>query len=249
MKKSALLIASLIVLAAGCGIKKENESLKLANEELQGELQRAQALVATLDEVGSLIDSIDRARNALNLELESGTRYEDFVARMKDINNYVQETESKIARLEQELSTNAATNQTYAKTIARLKNDLAQKTAEIEQLQAAVEQYKAENKQLLTTVDLQTAEIQDKSMEIQQKKEELALLENRIQEIMVKSQMSEADAYFARAEAAEEAARRTQLAPKRRKQSYAEAMELFKKAEALGRADAKERIAALEKKI
>jgi chromosome segregation ATPase len=249
MKKIAILMTTLVVLTAGCGIKKENETLKLANEELQNELQRAQTLVATLDEVGTLIDSIDRARNALNLELESGTPYEDFVARMKDINLYVEESEAKISRLEQELATNTNTSQTYAKTISRLKNDLAQKTAEIEQLQATVEQYRQENKNLLTTVDLQTAEIQDKTMDIQQKKEELALLENRIQEIMIKSQMSEADAYFARAEAAEEAARRTQLAPKKRKQSYAEAMELFKKAEALGREDAKERIAALEKRI
>ena len=249
MKKIAILMTTIVVLTAGCGIKKENETLKLANEELQNELQRAQTLVATLDEVGTLIDSIDRARNALNLELESGTPYEDFVARMKDINLYVEESEAKISRLEQELAANTKTSQTYAKTISRLKNDLAQKTAEIEQLQATVEQYRLENKNLLTTVDLQTAEIQDKTMDIQQKKEELALLENRIQEIMIKSQMSEADAYFARAEAAEEAARRTQLAPKKRKQSYAEAMELFKKAEALGREDAKERIAALEKRI
>ena len=66
---------------------------------------------------------------------------------------------------------------------------------------------------------------------------------------MVKSQMTEADAFFARAEAMEEAAKRTKLAPKKRKETYAEALELYKKALAYGRADAEAKITELEGKI
>ena len=85
--------------------------------------------------------------------------------------------------------------------------------------------------------------------EIAYKMEELNLIENRILEIMIKSQMSEADSYFALGEALEEAARRTKLAPKKRKETYREAIEIYKKALAFGREDAQEKIDALEKKI
>ncbi len=232
-----------------CGSSKESEKIQMENEELKAELTRAQMTISTLGEVGSLIDSIDKARNALRLELEAGTNYDDYVDRMKDINDYVKETEVKIDQLESELNKSSANKQAYMKTISRLKNDLASKTKEIASLQSKVEKYKKENSDLLNIVDLQDAEIMDLEDDIAYKKEELNLIENRIQEIMKKSQMSEADSYFALGEALEEAARRTKLAPKKKKETYREAIEIFKKALAFGREDAQEKIDALEKKI
>jgi tetratricopeptide (TPR) repeat protein len=98
-------------------------------------------------------------------------------------------------------------------------------------------------------MDLQEAEIYDLEEEITMKLEELELIENRILEIMKKSQMTEADSYFALGEALEEAARRTKLAPKKRKETYKEAIEIYKKAIAFGREDAQAKIDELEKKI
>ena len=74
-------------------------------------------------------------------------------------------------------------------------------------------------------------------------------MENRVQEMMKKAQVSEADSYFALGEALEEAARRTKLAPKKRKETYREAIEYYKQALAFGREDAQEKINALEEKI
>jgi chromosome segregation ATPase len=205
--------------------------------------------VSTLEEVGTLMDSIDKARNALKLELEEGTQYNDYVDRMQDINNYVSETEQKLNNLEKELENSSSINKRYAGTIARLKKDLTAKGAEIAVLQENVEKYKSENNNLLNIVDLQTAEISDMEIDIEQKKEELTLLENRIQEIMIKSQMTEAEAYFARGEAVEEAARRTKLAPKKKKETYKEALELYKKAKAFGHEGCEDKITEIEKKI
>jgi len=249
MKKTIILAMLLSFYFTSCQVKEENEQLKMENEELRAELNRTQMATTVLEEVGALMDSIDQARNALKLDLEAGTSYDDYLSRMEAINDYVQESESKIAQLEQELSQSTSKNQAYINSIARLKRDLGEKTKEVEELRNTVESYKGVNQELLNLVNLQETELTDMEEEIEVKQEELELLENRIQEIMMRSQMTEADAYFARAEAIEEAANRTKLAPKKKKATYAEALELYKKALAYGREDAEEKIKELEGKI
>lgn len=238
-----------VILFYGCGLKKENEDLTLQNQELQAELTRAQMAVTTLEEVGVLMDSIDNARNALKLDLEAGTNYEGYLTRMKDLNDYVVNTEAKIGQLEQELSKSASQNQTYLKSIQRLKSELAAKTTEITEMQATIEKYKSENTDLLNIVDLRESEIDDLESDIKTKKEELSLLEARVQEIMKKAQISEADSYFALGDATVEAANRTKLAPKKKKETLATAVEYYKKSLALGRTDAQAKIDELSKKL
>jgi len=249
MKKSPVLLFIAFLFLFSCVSKKENDQVLMENEELKAELTRAQMAVSTLEEVGSLIDSIDKARNALQLELEGGTDYEDYLQRMKDINSYVSDTEAKITALESELNKSSSNSQAYVRTINKLKSDLAGKTKEIAELQTSVETYKKENTDLLNTVDLKASEIADLESNITMKMEELTLIENRIQELMKKSEMSEADANYALGEALEEAANRTKLAPKKKKETLKEAIEYYKKSLAFGREDAQAKIDALEKKI
>jgi len=249
MKNSMMLFLLFIAMTFSCVPKEEKEKLEMENEELRAELTRAQMAISTLEEVGTLIDSIDNARNALKLELEAGTNYDDYVERMNDINDYVARTEANLAKLEKELDANSSKNEVYIKTISRLKKDLANKSKEIAELEGSVEKYKEENTNLLNIVDIKETEIDDLEEDISMKKEELDLLENRVQEIMKKAQVSEADSYYALGEALEEAARRTKLAPKKKKETYREAIEYYKKALAFGREDAQEKIDALEKRI
>jgi hypothetical protein len=77
----------------------------------------------------------------------------------------------------------------------------------------------------------------------------LALIEAKIQELMIQSKMSEADAYYARAQAVEEAANRTKLAPRKKKETLKEAVELYKKALSMGKTEAQAKIDELEPKI
>jgi len=96
---------------------------------------------------------------------------------------------------------------------------------------------------------MQEAELSDKAAQIETKTQELALIEARVQELMIQSKMTEADAYYARGQAVEEAANRTKLAPRKKKETYREAVELYKKALSLGKAEAQDKITELEKKL
>jgi DNA repair exonuclease SbcCD ATPase subunit len=250
MKKILLAITTTaLCTVAGCQWKQENEQLKLENEELKAELHRAELTEAVLEEVGVMMDSIDKARNALRFDLESGTSYDDYLERMQEIKDYVDESEAKITQLEKEISQTSTESRRRMNLIAQLKKDLAEASLEVEKMSSTVESYKGVNRELIKLVDMQEAELDDMENEIEQKTEELELIENKIQELLRSAQMSEADAFFARAQAMEEAANRTKLAPRKKKETYAEALDLYKKALAYGREDAEPKIKELEDKI
>ncbi|HYG21091.1 MAG TPA: hypothetical protein VD816_19275 [Ohtaekwangia sp.] len=248
MIKKLVFAIPLVALLAACDTK-EKEMLRTQVDSLRVELETSQKMAQTLTEVGVLMDSIDRNRQLLRVNMVEGTTYDDYASRMKDINNYVKDTERKIDDLEKTLSSSKANARSYAKTIQKLKADLEAKTREIVGLQEQVEKYRNENQNLITTVGMQEAELVDKQSEIEAKTQELALIEARVQELMIQSKMSEADAYFARAAAVEEAANRTKLAPKKKKETLREAVELYKKSLSLGKDEAQAKIDELEKRI
>jgi hypothetical protein len=85
--------------------------------------------------------------------------------------------------------------------------------------------------------------------EIQQKTEELKLIEERVTELMVQAQVNEADSYFTRAKAIELAADRTKLAPRKKKSTYKEALNLYMKALEAGKEEARPKIIELQEKV
>jgi chromosome segregation ATPase len=228
---------------------KEKEQLKAEVDSLRNELETSQRMATTLTEVGVLMDSIDANRQLLRVNMVEGTTYDDYTARMRNINSYVRDTQRKISELEKALSASKANAGAFSKTLQKLKADLESKTQEIAALQEQVEKYRNENQNLISTVSMQEAELVDKQAQIDTKTQELALIEARIQELMIQSKMSEADAFFARAQAVEEAANRTKLAPKKKRETLREAVELYKKALSMGKSEAKNKIEELEKRI
>jgi uncharacterized phage infection (PIP) family protein YhgE len=248
MLKKLLFAVPVVALFAACD-NGEKVALQSKVDSLKVELEASQKVAATLNEVGILMDSIDASRQLLRVNMVEGTTYDDYKSRMKDINGYVKDTQKKIDDLEKSLSSSQSKNSTNAKLIKKLKADIETKSQEIASLQEQVDKFRSENQNLITTVGMQEAELSDKSAQIETKNQELALIEARVQEMMIQSKMSEADAYFARGQAVEEAARRTQLAPRKRKETYKEAIELYKKSLSLGKTEAQEKITALEKKI
>jgi chromosome segregation ATPase len=227
----------------------EKAQLQSQVDSLTLELETSQRMAQTLQDVGVLMDSIDANRQLLRVNMVEGTTYDNYTSRMKDLNNYVRETEEKIEELEKQLKKAKGSNSAFAATIKKLKAELSGKSAEIISLQEKVEMQRNENQNLSQTIQLQEDELTQKEELIKTKEEELALIEVRIQELMINSKVSEADAYFARAQAVEETANRTKLAPKKKKASYKEAIELYKKALSLGKQEAQAKITAIEKKM
>jgi chromosome segregation ATPase len=247
MLKKFLFVASLGAIMMSCG--GNSEKLQSQVDSLKNELQTSQQFATTLQEVGVLMDSIDANRQLLRVNMVEGTTYDDYKSRMKDINNYVKDTQNKISDLEKTLKKSKNNNNALTATIKKLKADLEERNKEIAALNEQVDQLKNENQNLITTVGLQEAELTDKEAQIAAKQQELALIEARIQEMTIQNKVSEADSYFARAQAVEEAANRTKLAPRKKKDTYKEAIELYKKALSLGKEEAQAKITALEKKI
>jgi chromosome segregation ATPase len=247
MLKNLITIVVVALALAACDNK--SEKLQTQVDSLKAELQTNQKFVQTLQEVGTLMDSIDANRQLLRVNMVEGTTYENYTSRMKDINNYVKDTQGKIEDLEKTLKKSKGTANAYAATIKKLKADLETKNQEITKLQDQVATLGNENQNLITTNSLQQAEINDKAAQIEAKKQELDLLNEKIQQVQIQSKVSEADSYYARAQAVEEAANRTKLAPKKKKETYKEAIELYRKSLSLGKTEAQAKIDALSKKI
>ncbi len=247
MTKNLLTVALAGFLFASCDNK--SEKLQTQLDSLKTELQTNQKFVQTLQDVGVLMDSIDANRQLLRVNMVEGTTYADYTARMKDINNYVKDSQNKIEDLEKSLKKSKGNANAFAASVKKLKADLETRNKEIATLTAQVEELKNQNVELINTTNLQQAEINDKSAQIEAKRQELDLLTEKIQQIQIQSKVSEADSYFARGQAVEEAANRTKLAPRKKKDTYKEAIELYRKSLSLGKTEAQAKIDALSKKI
>lgn len=227
----------------------DREALRSEVDSLQMQLEKSYETSRALVEIGTLLDSIDATRGLLRVNLVEGTPYNDYADRMKDLQQYIRATREKVERLDQSLQSSEANARAFSKVINQLKAELKQKGRDMAFLQEQVEKFRHENENLIITVNLQDAEIADKQEQIDIKSQELALIEARVQELMIQAKVSEADAYYTRAMAIETAADRTKLAPRKKKETLREALDFYKKALSLGKNDAQAKITELESRL
>jgi chromosome segregation ATPase len=233
---------------ASCN-QKENEILRAENDSLRGELVSRNDMVAVMKDVKFLIDSIDLSRKALRADLGEGMTYDNFSNRLRDINSYVKTTQDRLTKVEKQLGKANNNANAYMMMVDALKSELSIRIQEVASLETAVSEFKKENEGLMNQVKLQQTEMAEMQSKIEEKQQELAILDAKVKEMVGTFKMTEADAYFARAQAVEEAANRTKLAPRKKKETYREALELYKKALSLGKKEAQERITKLEAKV
>ncbi|WP_276369860.1 hypothetical protein [Chryseolinea sp. H1M3-3] len=225
---------------------KEKERLQTQVDSLRTELHESQQTAQTLQEIGVLIDSIDANRQLLRTDVVEGTSYADYKNRLKDINSHIKETQAKIATLEKSVK---SAKGSYAATIKRLKNDLELSTQQIAALQTEVEKMRGENETLARTVTQRDSTINVSLETIKMREQDVANLEKNVEDINASSKASQADLYFAQAQALETAADRTKFAPRKKKETKREALELYKLSLSLGKQDAQAKIDELEKDL
>jgi len=249
MKKSFLLIATLSWLLCSCDInRKEKEDAQRTIDSLNAAVIENQKTANTLAEIATLMDSIDASRHILKVNMIEGTTYQDYVARMLDLNDYVKKSEKLIAYLEKQTQKLGELS-AYKSTIKKMRSDLEAKTHELETMQEMVAEYQKRNTVLSDSFNIQKMMIAEKINRINEIQKESDELKNQVNQLMVKSTTDQAESYFARAAATEETARRTHFAPRKKKKTIKEALELYHMALVLGKEEAQTRIDVLAKKI
>jgi small-conductance mechanosensitive channel len=231
---------------AACNTERNEAAWKLKADSLQSELALHREAMQTLDEVGVLIDSIDASRDLLRTDIVEGLPHDSFSARLSEINNYVKASKMKIEDLEKAIKNNSASSRNMKAVVAKLKQDLKLKGEEIAFLTAEVGRYKSENENLTNSLTIQSAELNDKLEQLTAKQEEVAKLEGQVKEMLAQANYDMAESYYLRAQALEEAAKRTNFAPKKKKSTKKEALELYKLAALSGKQEAEAKIKELE---
>jgi hypothetical protein len=245
MIKRFILALSVVGLLFSCRDEEKEKALQSEVDSLRTELHSSQETAQTLQEVGVLIDSIDAGRQLLRTDMVEGTSYKDYKNRLQDISAYVKETKSKLAELEK----SAKDSKAFAGTIKRLKMDLEQRTRQIAALEQEVAKMRGENDQLVRNVSARDSLLTIGNETIKMREESLTALETRVEEMNVQSKNDQAESYFAQAKALEKAADRTKFAPKKKKETQREALELYKAALSLGKTEAEKKVKELEKEI
>lgn len=218
----------------------EVDRLKAQNDSLRLQLRTGTQVVSTIVSVNTLLDSIDATRNVMKVHHSEGERT-DYSARMMDLKNYIKQTEDKISELEAEMVETNINSETYLALVDALKDELRMRNEELGLIE--------ENSELNEEMKLKSVQLEDVEARLEVKKTELKLLELHIKELVKRMNISEAEGLYAQAAAMEEAARRTKLAPRKRAETYREALALYEKSLAKGKKEAKAKVDELKAKL
>jgi len=250
MNKYLFLAVSLVAMMCSCDFRKaELGKLNKQVDSLKVELENNAKISNTLQEVATMIDSIDQNRHVLHTRMVEGTSVEDFRKSMRDINDYVKQTEKKLSALETRLSNATTSRKQYAAAVQNMKKELEARNHELTALQEKVTEFQNENSNLIHTVDLQKAEIADKLAQIEAKRAETAKLEDQVTQLIAQSKLDQAEFYFSKGEILEETAHRTHFAPKKKRITNKQALDMYQLAVACGKEEAVAKVEELKKKI
>jgi chromosome segregation ATPase len=228
------------VLMLGC-TSKETETLRTENDSLRAALSTNREVMATLQEVGSMIDSIDASRKLLKISMLEGTTKQDYTARLQAIHEHVMKSGQKIEALEQSLKSATQMEGFYLDMIGTLKNELEIRLQEIYSLEKV-------NQELEAKVKVQEGDLHESLLELEKKKQELARQELAVDQLVNKLKLSEAETNYAKGSALEATANRIKLAPAKKKATLREAVGYYRKAADLGKKEAFAKLKALEGK-
>ncbi len=232
-------------LLLSCNDKQKEAALQQEIDSLKTELHASQQTEQALQEVGVMIDSIDASRQLLRTDMVEGASYQDYKNRLASIREYVKESRAKIEELEEK----AKQNRAYASTVRRMKADLEETTAKLTSLEQEVASVRAQNQTLTRTVTSRDSLIVLNEMALREREENVTALESALEDLNDESKNFAAESYFQQAQALEEAANRTQFAPRKKKRAQQEALDLYRKAVEMGKDEAQAKVEELEKDL
>ncbi|MCW5909902.1 MAG: hypothetical protein KIT62_02450 [Cyclobacteriaceae bacterium] len=248
MKRQIILGVVAASLFFSCNMK-ETEELKARVVSLEEQLQETQKSADQLQQVSVMLDSIEANRTLLSEGLIEGTNYTDYSGRMKNLQSYIKDTQVKLTELETSLKKSKSNASAYSKMVSKLKADLEASTTQVALLQAEVEKFRIENQTMAQTIVQKDSALQNNAEVIKVRESDIVALETKVKDISTQSTLTQADLLYAQGEALETAAARTKLAPRKKKDTQREALELYKLSYSLGKQEAKAKIDELEKVV
>ena len=243
--KKLIIVVALVGALFSCDTK-EKAVLQHKVDSLSVQLTASKEVERKMNEVGALIDSIDASRESLKVKMVEGSSYSDYVKRLKDINLYVQQTEAKLDALEKETKN---TSKTSNASIRRMRADLEKQTKEILDLQEQLAIARNENLAVWAKVNQKDSLLSMKDQVIKINEDDITSLEKVVTDTNAENKLAVANLYFQQAEALELAAKRTHFAPRKKKETRQEALELYKLSLSLGNTAAQAKIDNLEKQL
>lgn len=221
----------------------EVSKLKAENDELRRQLADGSHLRIRYEEVNQLVDSIDVQTTG------SITTLEDFKKKLIAIRHHVKSTDLELRKIQRQLGRFQHENSAYTMMVDALKGEVGIRDGELTQLATSISDYETANRRLLDSVRFHETRATDLHLNVGEKQQQLNVLESRMEKLENEFRLTEAEVYFAKAQLVEQAARRTKLAPQKKKQTYNEALELYRKAYTLGKQEAKNSIDNLEETV
>jgi len=195
-----------------------------------------------LSQISQYLDSVEVDRQWLRTNLETGIPEDDYIARMKRINQYLEEADYTIGELEK-------TRVAYLSQVRRLKKDLEEALAEIEQLQRVVSEWQARAEGAEETLKLTQEELDLTKEELEARNAQLASAEGEIQSLMSKVTLSQGETLYAKGESQENIGNKTFLSRKKKRAAYEAALDYYTQALELGHTEAQAKVDLMKEKL
>ncbi|HEY0744643.1 MAG TPA: hypothetical protein VGD40_24415 [Chryseosolibacter sp.] len=243
MKLPILVFVSIVVFCFACNTKKIDH-LTAENDSLRLELQKAKSMVAKIEVLAMQIDSMEGLHQVAFGAVEGKLLHEAMASKIGSINTHVIAMDKNIQSLQRQLRSSRHENTAYVMMMDAVKSELEIRVSEVAVLEGSIADVEQTNEEIIKEKEQAVTQLLS---QVNEKQLALAGLEDRLHKLEITFRNAEAEAVYARAVAVEESARKTRLAPARKREALTEALELYKKAKALGKAEAHLNIEALEK--
>jgi len=243
--KKIIIIFTVATVLFGCGNQERKRLLSEVDSLTYVIIQNRETEIA-LNEVGVMLDSIDDSRYLLNRNVVEGVSYASYIDRLKNINEHIKKTQLKIAALEADVK---KSKRVSASNIKRLKAEVEEKSREILALQMTVITMREDNKRQYLSLVSKDSIISSREEIIRLKNKDVASLQSLVEDINAQNRIKVANMYFAQGQALETAADRTKFAPRKKKETRREALELYRLAYSMGNLQAQDKIINLEKEL
>ena len=217
--------------------------LKSENDSLKNQLVEHQEMVNHFRQLNVLLDSIDPAGNFLHKPSGEEDSFERVVSKLKSINDYITKTEQYLAKIKRDLAMSKHEASAYLMMADALKGEVVIRDKEIEGLAVRVNNIEHQKIDLIKNVKQHEDALSELQTLIASRELELV----QAKALTARLRASEAEAYYSKARSVEAEASKIKMAPGKKRETYQEALELYRKAYSLGKEEALTNINGLQK--